>query len=223
MKNIWGILILCAAPFLVPTGGYCFSAEIPFSSGAVVKTGSQGTLQFGNAGGGDYVINQYGEAVFNIGTTEWDLDCRNLPCRAQSGPFILSWTQNHELVLKTLENQDGRMSLKRSNRTRDFLSSGPAPLSNFEVDQLRLGGFLIIEKNEFIVATLNLTGIGTVLDFMNWADNDQKLPVKIEPSPLEYMQTMVDYAAAPRDILVPFTKPQVQFAIREQHGNPFVP
>lgn len=212
------IVLICTSSAV-----FSFSVDVLFTPDAVVKKSKYGSVQVGRFDYGSYVFSHDGTAVFTIGKTEWDIDCHITPCHAQSGDFRILWNDNDQLILDAGEKSRGRISLKRSNRTRDFAGGVDAPLTDFEVDQLRRGGLMIIEIDEFIVASLDLTGIGTVLEFMAWAKNGQERLAQQYPSPLGYMQTVVESANAPRDILVPFTKPQVQFAIREQNGNPFVP
>jgi len=207
----------------IPDPGMGFVVERLFTPNATIQNSKNGPLQIGTVENGSYALNQSGVAVFQLGDAEWRVDCATLPCTAQSDPITFVANAQNQLVLAATDHKGARISLKRFNRTRDFEIPGQITLTDFDIDQLRMGGSLIFEVDEFIVASVDMTGFGTIEKFMNWMSNGQNMPEKSVQSPLEYMQTTLDAANAPRDILVPYTKPQVQFAIREQNGNPFVP
>lgn len=221
--SVFGKMIVGIAIWFVPLAANSFNVETLYTPKAAILFQQNQMVQIGPLSVGKYALNKNETALIDLGHTEWIVDCSTENCSAESGPVALVWTAENQMSMNVGTIETARVSLKRSNRTRDFFVDDETELSEAEIHLLRTGGILIFEQDEFIVASVNFTDFDVVFRFVQWLRADQRIdPITIK-SHLSYLGTIQDIANAPPNILVPFTKPQVQFAVRGQNGNPFVP
>lgn len=154
--------------------------------------------------------NPVGDGTGPKVVADWTLRCSTTLCAASAG-LVTVRCEGTSLTVHTLA--DFRVQ-HWHNRTAHPIRVG-SNLDLFEQETLLSGGQLaLINPNEPTVEAVDgvsLWGFPEVLRQMQ-----QSTACRLKANPMGYRALMDDHQHTGRDQLVPFTKPQVEFAVRAQ-------
>lgn len=161
---------------------------------------------FGEKDGVHYVVSPNGTAFFDTRATEWDVVCAAGSCRAVSGPIsvVLDQTGWH------LETASQGAVFHWRARVRRAIPI-QKPLNQLELQSLEAGGALQVAQQ---ATRLDMTGFHVVALYMRTISGVLGQPVVADT--LSHHKIAQDYQQSAVAQLVPFTKPQIEFAIRAQ-------
>ncbi|CUJ14299.1 hypothetical protein [Cognatishimia activa] len=174
----------------------------------------------------------------------WRVNCA-LPmrgCVAKATGLVLSINNSGQAVLFAAKPRKARVSLQVKNYTYDSLGLLSAPLTEEQIS--RLSGpksFVVIESGTEVILRTPTQGIVEVISYLRWmntplartlrdarlwpdhqAEEFNKDRLSLESR--EHFEVLKRrHAAVPnrQSVLVPVTKPQIEFAIGAQKGNSF--
>ncbi len=184
-------------------------------------------------------IEKHGDAVFfqkqrAIISRRWTISChvaRN-GCSARNGPLRLRLDSSSRVWLSAMTPLGSRISIQVRNLAYDTPDLFSSPLTD---DYMRLlsitDAFLNVEIALDDSLHVSTTGLDLVVGYLRWVGDPENHPMndarewqpirqlaneKDQVSSLEHhrFQSSLEYAANRR--IIPYTKPQIEFAIRAQ-------
>lgn len=168
----------------------------------------------GQVQGISYAISENGLGVFQARETQWVVRCSVRSCVARSDSLFLVVDASGVSVDTDLT---GNISVWQ-NRTSQPLPKG-RPLALFERDTLLAAKSIVLtDPNAASIVepfTLSVAGVGVVVAYM-----EMWLSREIIETPTRYLALAEGRNIADPSRLVPFTKPQIEFAIRSQVDPP---
>ena len=163
-----------------------------------------------------HVFAQTTDAVVRgapVSSDGWLLTCGQDQCNATSG-LVSIVCRGAEFSLHTLADFEVQ---HWHNRTAQPLKVG-TPLDAFERETLFSGGQLVlIDPLDPTVAGIAGTSLDGLSKLLSQTGNAPACD--LETNPMGYRALLDDPAYAGQDQLVPFTKPQVEFAVRAQTAD----
>ena len=167
----------------------------------------------GRIGNVAYSISDGGHGIFRTNTSQWLVFCEDGICDAHTENFGLHLDDTG----LTIESHLPGIITIWKNRTSQSLRSS-VPLEFFERATLLSGGDLVIVQTNLASienpTRYSIDGIETILRYMEISRGDVALE-----SPISHLELLNDQHSLAPPQLVPFTKPQIEFAIRAQQDD----
>lgn len=189
----------------------------PFGENATIQTLGELAAQSGQRDGIPYVFLPSGLALLGQ-QQEWVVSCRDHGCRARQRGVWLNLDAGG-LRLGIGAGIDARVTALNSNTSRRLTTTIAHPLNPVERAVLASADQILFEAGGSLLWQGDGPTLAVVLAYLEWATGHQG-PLT-DPPPYLGARALADQAErSARTRLIPFTKPQVQFAIRAQGGLP---
>lgn len=170
----------------------------------------------------------------------WTVQCR-MPfqgCVARSNQAVLRLDDDGDARITAFAAETDRISVQVQNFTIDRPNIFSRPLSTEDIAILDTpGAFVVIETAAETQSRFSTHGISLVVEYLRWLNQTTPAPDRdarefqitdhmqteygATPPELAHLMLAEQNAASPRWQLVPYTKPQIEFAIRAQGGESF--
>lgn len=152
----------------------------------------------------------------------WSMDCSDAGnCIAQHPGLQVAITPSGQVALLGNFPQDARLSYLLDGMIADTPRVFSEPIDALLESYLVEGGQLLIETPDENVEILDLTGFDAIVALLR--DLSGRHLIEEQPTIMSRYESLHHSSKDDPYVFLPATKPQIQFAIRAQGGNPFRP